>query len=97
MPNKKSAIKRARQNEKLRIRNRDNRSAFRTALKKAGLAIEDTEMSQEDVQSVVQIALKQIGKTEKKGLIHKNKAGRHRSQLMKRLSARGREATPPAE
>jgi small subunit ribosomal protein S20 len=84
MPNHKSAIKRVKQAEKARDRNRSNRGTFRTALKAAELAIVegDADKAAKDVQQ----ALKVIGKTQKKGLIHPNKAARHASRLTKKLN-----------
>lgn len=85
MPNVKSAIKRVRQNIKRRDRNRSNRAAFRTVMKKAEAAISagDAEAAKPDVQA----ALKTIGTAHKKGLIHANKAARQSSRLTKKLNA----------
>lgn len=84
MPNHKSAIKRVKQAEVARERNRSNRGAFRTALKSAESAIGagDADKAKTEVQE----ALKIIGKTRKKGLIHPNKAARHASRLTKKLN-----------
>lgn len=85
MPNHKSAAKRVLQSGAARVRNRADRSAFRTQLKTTveTLAAGDAAKAQEDLQAM----LKMIGKTEKKGLIHPNKAARHRSRLTKKLNA----------
>lgn len=85
MPNVKSAIKRARQNIKRRDRNRANRAAFRTVMKKAESAI--TAGDAEAAKPEVQAALKFIGTAHKKGLIHANKAARQTSRLTKKLNA----------
>lgn len=84
MPNHKSAIKRVKQAEVARERNRSNRSAFRTALKSAESSLSAGEADK--AQTEVQEALKIIGKTQKKGLIHPNKAARHASRLTKKLN-----------
>lgn len=84
MPNHKSAIKRVKQAAVARDRNRANRGTFRTALKTAEAAISAGDA--EKAQSEVQKALKIIGKTRKKGLIHPNKAARHASRLSKKLN-----------
>jgi small subunit ribosomal protein S20 len=84
MPNHKSAAKRVKQAAVARERNRANRSTFRTALKLADTAISagDATAAKEEVQA----ALKVIGKTQKKGLIHPNKAARHASRMTKKLN-----------
>lgn len=84
MPHHKSAIKRVRQAPRLLERNRAARSTFRTALKKLDKAL--VEGKKEDVQVLVQPTLEIIGKTAKKGLIHRNKAARHQSRLAKKLN-----------
>ena len=83
MANTKSAIKRARQNEKRRIRNRVYRSAARTCVKKARHLIEGGELDQAEV--AVAAAIKSLDKAAQKGIIHKNNAARRKSRLMSRL------------
>ncbi|MGD2027414.1 MAG: 30S ribosomal protein S20 [Anaerolineales bacterium] len=85
MANKKSAIKRMRQNEKRRIHNRLFRGRARTEVKKARLAIESGEL--ETARSAAQAAVKALDKAASKGIIHKNNAARRKSRLMKQLSA----------
>jgi small subunit ribosomal protein S20 len=85
MPNHKSAAKRVKQAAVARERNRANRSTFRTTLKAADAALTAGEPAK--AKEALQAALKVIGKTEKKGLIHPNKAARHASRLTKRLNA----------
>lgn len=85
MANKKSAIKRMRQNEKLRIHNRLFRGRARTEIKKARLAIESGEL--ETARNATQAAVKALDKAASKGIIHKNNASRRKSRLMKQLSA----------
>lgn len=85
MPNKVSAKKRMRQNVKRRERNRAVRGEFRTALKKAVVAVAPgSDAAAAETQ--VQATLKTIGKTQRKGFIHKNKAARHQSALMRKLN-----------
>ena len=83
MPNVKSAEKRVRQAPKRAARNRAVRSAFRTSLKKSGAALDSGDVEKAAAQ--VQETLRAIGNTERKGIIHKNKAARHASRLAKRL------------
>ena len=77
MANIKSAIKRNRQNEVRRSRNRSFRSEMRTLVKTArdsGRA-EDTNA-----------AIKKIDRAAAKGIIHANKAAREKSRLQKSLN-----------
>ena len=85
MANIKSAIKRNKQNEKRRVRNRVYRGSARTYVRKARLSI-----SEGDVQDARQSTLEAISALDKaaeKGVIHKNNAARRKSRLMKRLAA----------
>jgi len=85
MPNKKSSAKSVRQSTKRRDLNRTQRGTFRTTLKKTEKVLSEGNAEQRGAQ--LQEALIVIGKTEKKGLIHKNKAARHQSRLTKKLNA----------
>ena len=84
MANIKSQIKRNRQNEKRRVRNRVFRGAARTAVKKAQLAIE-TGKPVESKAAVVE-AISALDKAAQEGTIHKNNAARRKSRLMKKLA-----------
>jgi small subunit ribosomal protein S20 len=83
LANIKSQIKRNRQNIKRRAQNRVVRGNFRSALRKAILAIESGDV--EDANAATQAATKAIDKAAAKGVIHKNKAARQKSRLMQRL------------
>lgn len=85
MANIKSAIKRNKQNEKKRIRNRIVRGGTRTQIRKAQAVITegDVKTSTEAVVS----AISALDKAAAKGVIHKNNAARRKSRLMKRLNA----------
>lgn len=83
MANIKSQIKRNRQNIKRRARNRVVRGNFRSALRKARLAIEIGDVEQ--ANTAAQAATKALDKAAAKGVIHKNKAARQKSRLMQRL------------
>ena len=85
MANIKSAIKRNKQNEKKRIRNRVVRGSTRTFIKKAQVAIENGEPKES--AAAVLVAISALDKAAAKGVIHKNNAARRKSRLMKRLSA----------
>jgi len=84
LANIKSAIKRNKQNEKRRLRNRVFRGRARTFVYKARDVIEKEE-SKEVVIASVADAVKALDVAAQKGVIHKNNAARRKSRLMKRL------------
>ena len=75
MPNIASAEKNMRKSRAATIRNRAQRSALRTALKKAK-ASEATDQQRLD-------ATRLLDRAARKGLIHKNSAARHKSRMSK--------------
>jgi small subunit ribosomal protein S20 len=77
--NIKSQIKRNRQNEKRRLRNKAVRSEMKTRTKKVDLAIEAGEG---DLDELTRQAVKSIDKAAAKGIIHKNQAARRKSRLV---------------
>jgi small subunit ribosomal protein S20 len=77
--NIKSAIKRARQNVKLRKHNASARSMYRTYVKNVRKAVEAGD--QETARAAYAKAQPIIDKAAGKGLIHKNKASRIKSRL----------------
>lgn len=85
MANIKSALKRIRQDEKRRARNRIIRSRTRTFVKNAKQAIAEGD-SAEAVKAVQQ-AISALDKAAQKGVIHRNNAARRKSRLMKRFNA----------
>ena len=85
MANIKSQIKRNRQNEKRRLRNRVNRGAARTAVKDARTALE----SKTDSQTAVMFAISVLDKAANKGAVHPRNAARRKGRLMKQLAAMG--------
>lgn len=85
MANSLSARKRARQSEKHRLRNASQRSSMRTALKKVVTAIESGDKTA--AQSAYTEAVPMIDKSVGKGLIHRNKAARHKSRLNAQIQA----------
>ncbi len=85
MANSAQARKRARQAEKNRQRNASQRSAFRTSLKKVVYAIEAGD--KEAASNAYKAAIPMIDSTVSKGLIHKNKAARHKSRLNAQIRA----------
>ena len=81
--NIKSQIKRNRQNEKRRLRNRTVRSEISTRTKAALAAAEydDGEEAAETLRAAVQ----RIDKAAAKGVIHKNTAARRKSRLTREI------------
>ena len=79
MANTKSAMKRIRQNERRRLRNRAVRSQVRSALK-------DARASQGDQQKAsIAEAIRSLDRAVNKGVIHRNTAARKKSALARRL------------
>ena len=78
--NIKSQIKRNRQNEKRRLRNRAVRSELRTQ-QKAAEAAAGTENEAESLRQ----AIKRIDKAAASGVLHKNTAARRKSRLIARI------------
>lgn len=88
MANIQSQIKRNRQNEKRRLRNRDTRGAARSAVKIAFTTL----TAGEDSKASVAAAIVALDKAARKGSIHHRNAARRKSRLMKRLNAAGQGA-----
>jgi len=81
--NIKSQIKRNRQNEKLRLRNKAVRSEIKTRVKSA---ISATEAGAETADESVRLALKRLDKAAALGVIHKNQASNRKGRLMRRIN-----------
>lgn len=81
MPNIKSAKKRVKTDALKKVRNNDNIASMRTAIKKAKKEIKNE--NKEQVENTLKTAIKKIDKAQSAGLIHKNKAARAKSKLMK--------------
>ncbi|MBI3158830.1 MAG: 30S ribosomal protein S20 [Chloroflexi bacterium] len=84
MANIKSQIKRNRQNQKRRERNRVFRGRARTAVKDARLAI--TDKSMDEAKAATLEAISALDKAAEKGVLHKNNASRRKGRLMKMLA-----------
>jgi small subunit ribosomal protein S20 len=83
--NSPQARKRARQSEKRRSHNASLRSLARTNIKKvvAAIATGDAEQAQAAYNSAIPV----IDRLADKGIIHKNKAARHKSRLNAQIKA----------
>jgi small subunit ribosomal protein S20 len=82
--NIKSQIKRNKQNEVRRLRNKAAKSEIRTRVKSAVAAAAS---GAENTEEVARTAIKRLDKAAAKGIIHKNQAARRKSRLMKRLAS----------
>ena len=85
MANTPQARKRAKQAEKHRQHNASMRSMLRTSIKKISYAIDAG--NKEDAESAYKAAVPIIDGMSRKGLIHKNKAARHKSRLNAQVRA----------
>jgi small subunit ribosomal protein S20 len=81
--NIKSQIKRNRQNEKRRVRNKAVRSELRTRTKNAISAAGE---GGDDLQEATRLAIKKLDKAAAKGVIHKNQAARRKSRLIAQIN-----------
>jgi small subunit ribosomal protein S20 len=82
--NIKSQMKRNRQNEKRRLRNKSVRAEMRTRSKSA---VSAAEVGDEDSAEMLRLAVKRIDKAASQGVIHKNTAANHKSRLVRRIAA----------
>lgn len=94
MANIKSQIKRNRQNEKRRVRNRHFRGAARSAVNEARAAF-DT--GAPNTREAVLAAISLLDKAAERGVLHPNNAARRKGRLMRRLFALNAPAKPAAE
>ncbi len=85
MANTPQAKKRARQNDKRRAHNASLRSMVRTYLKKVVAAIEAGDA--EAAKAAYTAAVPVVDRMADKGIIHKNKAARHKSRLNAQIKA----------
>jgi small subunit ribosomal protein S20 len=84
LANIQSQIKRNRQNEKRRLRNRAVLGSARSAVNKARAALE---AESPETREAVLKAISELDKAAEKGVIHKNNAARRKSRLMKKLAS----------
>ena len=89
MANIKSQIKRNKQNEKRRLRNKSVRSGVKTAVKSAETAAVE---GGDEAVTAARAAESRIDRAATKGEIHKNAAARKKSRLAKRLAQAGTDA-----
>ena len=85
MANHKSAIKRARQNEIRRLRNKSTKTRLKNVIKDMNLA--GSESSQQQAVQKFTAAQSALDKAAQKGVIHKKTASRKISRMTKKLHA----------
>ena len=83
MANIKGQIKRNRQNEKRRVKNKGVRSEINSRVKSVITNAESGTTESEDLK----LAIKKIDKAVTKKILHKNTAARKKSRLVKRLNS----------
>jgi small subunit ribosomal protein S20 len=83
--NIKSQIKRNRQNEAARERNKSVRSALKTAVRRFHAAVESGDAEQAKVLAAD--AGKKLDKAASKGVIHKNQAANRKSSIAKKAAS----------
>jgi small subunit ribosomal protein S20 len=94
MAHSKSALKRWRQNERHRARNKPVRTSARTAVRKTRAAIADG--GGEDAAAALREAASVLDRAAKRNVIHRNTAARHKSRLMRALNRLSTEPAPAA-
>ena len=85
MANTAQARKRVRQAAKARVSNAAKKSEFRTSIKKVLGSISDKNAEQSKKDYITAVSC--IDKLTAKGLIHKNKAARHKSRLNSKIKS----------
>ncbi|MEV4564173.1 30S ribosomal protein S20 [Nonomuraea sp. NPDC049421] len=85
MANIKSQIKRNKQNEKARLRNKAVKSSLKTAVRKFREAAEQGDVEQ--AVALQRVAARQLDKAVSKGVIHKNQAANRKSAIAKQAAA----------
>lgn len=90
MANSKQAAKRARKSSEQRVSNMSLRTTLRTAIKKVQKAIGlgDSKAAATSLDKEAST----IDKMANRGIIHKNKAARHKSRLAAKVKALGKQA-----
>ena len=81
MANHKSALKRARQNEERRLRNKSVKTRVKNIVRDVRLSV--NESSKEDARNKLDMAKSNIDRAAQKGVIHKKTAARKISRLSK--------------
>jgi small subunit ribosomal protein S20 len=84
LANTKSAIKRIKQNQRRRLRNRLFSGRARTYVRQAHSTMD--EGTPEEARAATMAAISALDKAAEKGILHKNNAARRKGRLMRRLA-----------
>jgi small subunit ribosomal protein S20 len=84
MANIASQIKRNRQNERARMRNKAARSAIKTALKRFNTAVDAGDTTQ--ASEAYAAAASKLDRAASKGIVHANYAANHKARMARSLS-----------
>lgn len=85
MANIPSQIKRNRQNERRRIRNKSVRSGLKTYMKKFRAAADAGD--REEAAQALHTAARRLDKAAQDGVVHRNFAANHKSKMAQRLNS----------
>jgi small subunit ribosomal protein S20 len=85
--NIKSQIKRNKQNEKRRLRNKSVKSSLKTAIRKFTEATKGSD--RESADALFRAATRKLDKAVSKGVIHKNQAANRKSAIARKLAKLG--------
>ncbi len=85
MPNTESAKKRVRQTEARTLRNKNRRTAMRTAIRKVDAAVAEGDKAQ--AQAALLHAQKLIDKAAKHNILHAKNAANQKAKLARRVNA----------
>jgi small subunit ribosomal protein S20 len=85
--NIKSQIKRNKQNEKRRLRNKSVKSSLKTAIRKFSVATAAGD--RETADALLRAANRKLDKAVSKGVIHKNQAANRKSAIARKLTNLG--------
>jgi small subunit ribosomal protein S20 len=83
--NIKSQVKRNKQNEKARLRNKAVKSELKTLIRRFREAADSGNV--EETNEALRLASKKLDKAASKGVIHKNQAANRKSAIAKRAAA----------
>ena len=86
MPNIKSVKKDVIKSRKNHLRNVSAKSAMKTFVKKARVAVDAHDYDASVAAEAVRLACKAVDKVAERGIIHKNQAARRKSRIMKRAN-----------
>jgi len=87
LANHKSALKRVRQSETRRARNRINKTKVKNAVKKVRTALGE---SPEAAAEALKAAMSALGRAAAKGTLHRRNAARRTARLARQVAAAGR-------